>query len=78
MSEHDGVDPETVRMIRAAADAPRPLEELKARWEREIGPVELQENIELIEWFCRRYPTPEARLRYARQAYARWRAAAPG
>jgi len=77
VSDCDRIEPETVRAIRELADAPRPLVELKARWEREIGPVELQENIELIDWFCRRHPTPEARLRYARRAYARWRAATP-
>ena len=27
---------------------------------------------ELITWFTRRYPTPAARLAYARRAYARW------
>jgi hypothetical protein len=28
--------------------------------------------LELVEWFRRRYPTPLARLAYARKAYARW------
>jgi hypothetical protein len=34
------------------------------------GPIpedELAENVSLIRWFLRRYPTPAARLRYARR-----------
>jgi hypothetical protein len=31
----------------------------------------------LIRWFRRRYPTPAARLAYARRAYRRWAAARP-
>lgn len=76
MGEYD-VDPETVRMLRSLAEAPLPIETLRARWERELPPDELAENLALIEWFCRRYPTPEARLRYARRAYRRWAAAMP-
>lgn len=71
------IDPETVRMIRALAEAPLPLETLRERWARELPPDELSENLELIDWFCRRYPTPEARLRYARRAYRRWAASMP-
>jgi hypothetical protein len=77
MSEYTNLDPETVRAIRELADAPVPLEELRARWARELPAEELAENIDLIEWFCRRYPTPEARLRYARRAFRRWAAAMP-
>lgn len=77
MSDYDHVDAATVRAIRELADAPLPLEELRARWTREIDPEELAEGIALIDWFCRRYPTPEARLRYARRAYRRWKNAMP-
>ena len=77
MGDYDHVDPETVRAIRALAEAPRPLSELRERWTREIGSEELAESVALIDWFCRRYPTPEERLRYARRAYRRWKAAMP-
>lgn len=77
MGDYNRIDPATVRYIRDLADAPLPLEELKARWNREIGPEELAESIALIDWFCRRYPTPGDRLRYARRAYRRWKAAMP-
>jgi hypothetical protein len=38
-----------------------------------IGEDERAETMALIEWFCRRYPTPGERLAYARRATARWR-----
>lgn len=31
--------------------------------------------LELVGWFCRRYPTPLARLQYVTRAHARWHAA---
>jgi hypothetical protein len=77
VSEYSNIDPDIVREIREMAEAPVPLEELRARWARELPEAELAENIALIDWFCRRYPTPEARLRYARSAYERWAAAMP-
>jgi len=77
MNDYDDIDADTIRAIRALADAPLPLEELRARWTREIGADELAESIALIDWFCRRYPTAEERLRYARRAYRRWQAATP-
>lgn len=69
--------PESSSRVKRRAEAPLPLEELRVRWVRELPPAELAENIDLIEWFCRRYPTPEARLQYARRAYRRWAAAMP-
>ncbi|HUE89649.1 MAG TPA: hypothetical protein VMO26_26535 [Vicinamibacterales bacterium] len=33
--------------------------------------------LELVEWFCRRYPTPLARLHYVTRAHARWGATRP-
>lgn len=77
MSDYENIDPETVRAIRELADAPVPLQVLRERWARELPEEELRETIELIDWFCRRYPTPEDRLRYARRAYRRWAAAMP-
>jgi hypothetical protein len=38
-----------------------------------VSDVERDDVLALVEWFCRRYPTPLARLAYVRTAYARWR-----
>lgn len=69
--------PEEVRAIRAEADRVLSIEEVHALDAIQLGEEELAENISLIDWFCRRYPTPEDRLRYARRAYRRWAAGAP-
>lgn len=37
-----------------------------------VGEEERAEMIELIRWFSRRYPTPKARLDYARRKHAEW------
>ena len=56
-------------------------------YERELTTTEFQERLgvllsdveerrstdELIAWFCRRYPTPAARLDYARRKYRQLR-----
>jgi hypothetical protein len=49
-------------------------QELRNALEGEITAREREEFRALFQWFTRRYPTPEARLAYVRQAYARWRA----
>ena len=38
-----------------------------------VSDLERREVLALVEWFSRRYPTPLARLAYARTAYTRWR-----
>ena len=50
----------------------RPLEaaEAKARLEATLADREYMQSVaDLIEWFTRRYPTPEERLAYARRKY---------
>jgi hypothetical protein len=37
-----------------------------------VSDVEREDVLALVEWFCRRYPTPLARLEYVRNACARW------
>jgi hypothetical protein len=49
-------------------------EEIRAALETEITTAERETFNELVTWFTTRYPTPEARLAYVRQAYARWTA----
>jgi hypothetical protein len=58
--------------LRALAEAPLSREEWLARSAIPIGPDELEQSLELIRWFCKRYPTPYERLAYVRRAYARW------
>jgi len=52
----------------------RPLssEEFSAYVGAPISDEERQATLELVEWFCRRYPTAAERLAYVRRAYARW------
>lgn len=69
--------PEEVARLRAEADRPLDLEAWRARAAVPISEHERDETLELIAWFTRRYPTPAARLRYARQAWARWSRAMP-
>jgi hypothetical protein len=38
---------------------------------------DLEEARSLIAWHMRRYPTPAARLKHAREAYARWARSIP-
>ena len=40
--------------------------------------TEVEEKLELIRWFRRRYPTPLERSAYVRRAWARWKAHRPG
>jgi hypothetical protein len=47
-------------------------EEARAALAVPLAPDELAEAQSLIGWFRRRYPTPAARLAYARRAYRRW------
>ena len=37
-----------------------------------ITNAEREDTLALVRWFTRRYPTPDARLAYARRAYTRW------
>jgi hypothetical protein len=48
-------------------------DEVHAYLEHPISDAEREEVLALARWFRRRYPTPAARLAYARRAYARWR-----
>jgi hypothetical protein len=68
---------ETLRRLRALAERTLSAEEVRRALAQPLGAEEAEESRALIRWFRRRYPTPAARLAYARRAYRRWRAAAP-
>lgn len=69
--------PEVVAEVRALSEAPLSPEEFIARLQIPLSDEEYEETRSLMEWFTRRYVTPAERLRYARQAYRRWKRAAP-
>ena len=60
--------------------------EIEAIWEARLSPEEftrrvdaalaeseeIAEQVNLIRWFSRRYPTAKERLAYARRKYAEW------
>ncbi len=68
---------ETLRQLRALAERTLSAEEVRQALAQPLGAEEEEESRALIRWFRRRYPTPAARLAYARRAYRRWQAAAP-
>jgi hypothetical protein len=61
--------------LRQAIDRRVTPEELRDALERPISPTERDEVVSLRRWFTTRYQSPEARLAYVRQAYARWQSA---
>ena len=61
--------------LRQAIDRHVTPEELRDALERPIRRTERDEVVSLHRWFTTRYPSPEARLAYVRQAYARWQSA---
>lgn len=69
--------PEALARIRALAERQLSPEEVRAALAVPLGQAEEEESRSLIRWFRRRYPTPAARLAYARRAYRRWVAARP-
>jgi len=63
---------ETLAHIRELAERRLSPEEVQAWLRVPLGDDERRDILSLIEWFCRRYPTPAERLAYARRAYRRW------
>ena len=66
-----------IEEVRALAERRLSPEEFDAYAGAPVSPEEEAAMAELIAWFRRRYPTPGARLAYARRAYARWRKSLP-
>jgi hypothetical protein len=70
------VGPDAVARVRALSERRLTPEEWAAYVTQPVGAEEHEETESLLAWFARKYPTPADRLRYARQAYRRWRLAA--
>ena len=48
-------------------------DEVREALARPIDAEEREDVVALVRWFTTRYPRPEDRLAYVRQAYERWR-----
>lgn len=66
------LDPHARARARALAERRVSVEELQAALAVPLSPAEREAVVSLVRWFCRRYPTAAARLRYVRRAYRRW------
>ena len=60
----------------ALRDRQLSADEVAAYLNRPISNDERERVLELVRWFCRRYPTPAERLAYVRRATRRWTAGA--
>ena len=69
-------DERALARVRRLAERRLSAEEFRAALAVPLGSDEEDQARSLIRWFRRRYPTPAARLAYARRAYARWTAGA--
>lgn len=58
--------------LRAFAERRLSPEEFEAYVRAPISDAERSATLELVAWFCRRYPTAGERLAYVRRAYRRW------
>jgi len=63
--------------VRRLAERKLSASEFDAYVEAPMSDEERQEILSLVAWFTRRYPTPCARLAYARRAYRRAAARMP-
>jgi hypothetical protein len=63
--------------VRELSERRLPPEEFDAWVRAPLSDEERENSASLIRWFLRRYPTPIERLRYAREAYVRWRRSLP-
>jgi len=68
--------PSAAALARIAALSERRLSD--AEWAAATTPEDLAEMRAPIRWFRRRYPTPAARLAWARATYRQWARSMPG
>ena len=74
MKPFERPDARALARVRELALLGLSAEEFRAGLAVPLASDEEEEARSLIRWFRRRYPTPAARLAYARRAYARWTA----
>jgi hypothetical protein len=67
------VNPDVAARVRELTERSLSIEEANGYLSTPITDDERRATLELVEWFCRRYPTPLDRLRYVTRAYRRWR-----
>ena len=66
------LDARTSAELRRLAERRLSADEVAASLAVPIQAEERERVLELIDWFCRRYPMPEDRLAYVRRATRRW------
>jgi hypothetical protein len=66
------IEPGARRRAQELANRTVSDDELRAALGVPLSAEERAETLALVDWFCRRYPTPADRLRYVRRAHARW------
>jgi hypothetical protein len=67
-----------LEMVRQLAERRLSPEEFDAYVHAPMNEAELQEILDSVAWFKRRYPTPADRLGAARRAYQQWSRGMPG
>jgi hypothetical protein len=60
------------RAIAEEQEMPMTLEAYRRRRALEIGDEEVAATIDLVRWFCRRYPTAKDRFAYVNRKYEEW------
>lgn len=65
---YSSIGGDIVRELRADSERQLSVEEFNAWVNAPMSDAEREEIDSLIDWFTRRYPTPAARLEYARRA----------
>ena len=58
--------------IAALADAPVSLDAYERRFAVPPSDEEVEETMQLVRWFRRRYPTAKERFAYVRRKHAEW------
>jgi hypothetical protein len=76
MKRYPGLSDADIAAVRTQANRNLTPDEFNAYVAAPISPDERAAHDDLISWFTRRYPTPAARLAWARRAWQRWNRAA--
>jgi hypothetical protein len=58
--------------IAEAQARPMSLEDYARRTAAPIEDADVADTMDLVQWFCRRYPTARERFAYVNRKYAEW------